>query len=369
MEAIKNLFLLFLSTCSVAVSAQSDYVVSDYPFGITLPESEIEIMTSYVAMNDTVDIFNFKSSRSDDIDSSFQSASLGDYEGIHLAANYGLFSDWLLSGEYNFRKLNITFGNYLIDNLEFSVTKNFKLSQKNFVDYCFVNTGIKINYAADYNASSMNELNYFAKKIDPNVSVYTEGGQLYFTDGTLTYKPSMVENGRLKDPLTVSIVDSSDTTIYIRGGIGRQFKYIHTALFAEYGSTNINGKIDNNLDEYGLDNRINRIDELSQSFDRTESYLKAGINIYHKSDLGICTNLSYYYLSIGRGRDLDYIDYNHVIDADLSIWIYKGIALNIGAEYFNRQFAGVVPFLYNRYTQTSFDHDYGIVDIGLVIKL
>ncbi len=371
---IKYFFVVFILCFTIQTNAiaKSDYFVRNYPFGITIPENEFEISTDYLVMNDTVDVFDFKESRSSSVSSAYQSETLGEYQGLRFIGNYGLTSTIMLAAHYNFKNLDITFGNYLINNFELSGTKYFQIKNtrnKKIIDYFFINSGIKHNNAADYNATDLNEINHFAQRIDNSVSIYSTPGRVNITNGSLTYSSSIVDsNGQFKDPLTISIKDSSDISIYFRGGIGKQLNFIHASLFTEIGRTAIKGQLDNNLHLYGITNEINQISKLSKSLDRNENFAKFGFNIYYKSKIGFTANMSYYYLTIDRSENLDYVNYNHVIEGNLSMWITDYLALNIGAEYYYRQFAGVIPFLYNEYSQTAFDHDYGVANIGLIAK-
>lgn len=384
---VKKLFslLTIIFSCNLfAVNgfASSNYFVRNYPFGITLPESAIELSADYLGMSDAIDIFDFQESRSSSVSETYRSDTLGKYDGIRLIANYGISDDLLLNAEYNYRNLNITFGNYQISNFNSSIIKNFDFSRKigSFMDYFFIGGGLDFNIADDYHATDIDEINYMAQRIDSSVTVYSTPGRINISNGSLTYSSSIVDsNGNFKDPLTVSVVDSKDSSFFLKWGAGKQFKYIHVSLFAEIGYTTIEGRLDNNLDLYGLDDSISQIRQLKKSLDRDETYKKTGINLYHKSNLGFVANMAYYYLSVDRESNLDYVDYNHVVEAIISIDLgsnvagmdlaISNLALNIGGEYYYRQFAGVVPFLYNEQSQTAFDHDYGVVTIGLSARL
>jgi len=66
-----------------------------------------------------------------------------------------------------------------------------------------------------------------------------------------------------------------------------------------------------------------------------------------------------------RDEGLDYIDFNYIIDADISYKLSKQILLFAGAKIMYRQLNGEIPYLYNEYSQTSYDHKYGYTKYGL----
>lgn len=372
---IKFVFVAFaLSVVYPSISiAKSNYFVRDYLFGMTLPAGEIEISADYLVMNDAVDILDFKESRTSFVSESYQSEALGDYSGFKFIGNYGISDSMMLSAQYEYRDIDITFGNYLINNFELSVTNRFKIEKNSsigMIDYLFLAGGGKINQAVDYHASDIKEINHFVQKIDSGVSVYSTPGRINISNGTTTYSSSIVdENGEFKDLLTISIKDSSDYTFFVRGGFGKQFDFFHASFFTEIGKSEIKSRLDNNFALYGISDEISQVAGFIKSLDRSETYAKFGTNIYYRSNLGFTLNVSYYYITIDRDSNLDYVNYNHVVEANASVWITDNLAFNVGAEYFNRQFAGVVPLLYNEHSQTAFDHDYGVVNFGIMYKI
>lgn len=76
--------------------------------------------------------------------------------------------------------------------------------------------------------------------------------------------------------------------------------------------------------------------------------------------------LNYEYSKILRGAGLEYVDFNHILHATLGRKLSENLLGFITAKYMYRQFNGEVPYLYNEYTQTTFDHNYGYVKFGLM---
>ena len=66
-----------------------------------------------------------------------------------------------------------------------------------------------------------------------------------------------------------------------------------------------------------------------------------------------------------RDDALDYLDSNSILGLDFNWYVTDRLVFTIGGELYHRQLNGIIPFLYNEYTQTTFDHTYGRMNLGI----
>lgn len=315
-------------------------------------------------MNDTVDVFDFRESRLDSLNVSRES-SLGDLSGVRLLASYGLSDSLLLSSQYAFRELNVSLYDYEIDTFELSLNKKLSLD-KGF--YTFIAGGIRYDIAGDYRTSDIDEIDQLVGRVDSDLSVSSSPSRVNLTDGEVTISSPIVNpDGSLKDPLTVELHGNYDFTLFARSGIGKTLGRAVLVLFFELGHSEVRGSLSHNFDLYGVDDSVVRLTEFDPDFDRNENFIKLGFDSQVSLTDSAYANVVYFYHMMDRDSDLDYIDYNHVVQADLVYRFNDFWAINLGAEYYYRQFNGVIPLLYNQYTETTFDHDYGVVHCGLTL--
>jgi len=77
---------------------------------------------------------------------------------------------------------------------------------------------------------------------------------------------------------------------------------------------------------------------------------------------------NYEYDKMFRDSDISYIDYNHIVNASIGMKVMKNALVYIGGRLMMEQFNSDIPYLYNRYTKTQFDHKYGFAKIGFVYR-
>lgn len=362
------LFLLVLFVYAQTARCE-DFFVRDFLSGVTLSKHQLEISGDYLIMNDTVDVFDIRDSRRDSVSSTFDSETIGDLEGGRLLVAYGISDELMLSGGYTYRDADITITNFEIDTYNLELTKRFNLNADQTL-YAFAVLGGRFNTCSDFSTSNVEEIDYFAKKISSDYSVSESPGRVNISNGSLTLSSPIVErDGTLKDPLTLAMEDSSDYSYFARFGVGKRWQGVNLALFGEIGHTEISGSIETNLDQYGIDLDRSVFAGLDSSLDRDEDYAKVGFDFYWETRRGIAANLAYYYQVLNRDSGLEEYDDTHVIKGDIIVWLNRNLALDVGATYYSRQFNGAIPLLYNKYTQSTFDHDYGVVHCGLILTL
>ena len=343
----------------------SDAPVRNYLTGLTLDKHKLEASLDVLLMNETIDLFDFRESRIDDVNVSSGANTLGDLRGTRLMAAYGISDDLMVAGQYAYRKLDVSIYDYEIDSFELGLTKRFEFGPGPG-GYSFLSIGSRYDVAGDYRTADIDEINQLVRRINSDLSVSSSPGRIELSDGNVTISSPLVNSdGSVKDPLTVNLHDNYDYSFYIRGGFGSSWKIITSALFGEFGHTTVRGSLGQNFALYGVDDTVAELADFDPGFDRSETYVKTGIDIQVRPFADCFANFIYYYQLMNRDADLDYINYNHVMQGDLVYRINDLLSVNLGAEYYYRQFNGAIPLLYNDYTQTTFDHDYAVVHGGL----
>jgi hypothetical protein len=135
----------------------------------------------------------------------------------------------------------------------------------------------------------------------------------------------------------------------------------YIAFFIKYQHTSITTTIKANkeLTEKGKEQGYN----LHKNFDRDENSIDIGFNIM--GGLNYIVEFEYYLTTIKRDKELGYINYNHTINLDIMKPINKNWFAYVGGKIMYRQFNGDIPYLYNKYSQTTFDHKYGFARVGI----
>lgn len=364
------LAVLLLSVPGVPTVAAEVFLVRDYQSGVTLANGQLEVSLDYLAMNETLDLFNLREERIGSVSQVLASERLGDLQGGRLLVSYGLQENLMLSAGYRFRDFDVTFADYQVDSYELAVTARHNFYGRPATDtaYAFGILGARHNAAADYATTRIDEINYLARKVSPRYSISEVPGRIVISDGTLTYSSPVVNpDGSFKDPLALGLRDSSDTSVYLRSGVGRRWERFNVALFGEVGYTSIRGALDQNLSLYGIEDDNPVLDRFDLDLGRDETWLKAGIDLYYETLYGVAMHLAYSYLLLQRDGELGRYDNNQILQAELILRLSRRVALTLGGEYYRHQFNGVVPLLYNRYTQSSFHRDYGIVQAGITV--
>jgi hypothetical protein len=212
-------------------------------------------------------------------------------------------------------------------------------------------------------------MNDLIKKVLPNKSAKIE-----YSDGTTVFDndPFPSEegyyayfNGR-RTPLTqdpfVALKDTSDESIFIKILTGFYANHSLSDFYIGYKKTKIKNLITttDEIKKLAADEGY----DLEKRLDRDEKMLFFGFN-YSKESGSYIYEFNYEYEKFFRDEGLDYINYNHIVNASISYTITKNFLVNIGGKIMYRQFNGQIPYLYNKYTQTSYDHKYGYASVGL----
>lgn len=333
---------------------------------LTLKKGRVEFFADYLKMNDQLDIFNIKKHE-------FKNAknfdAIGDLTGYRVGFRYGLSDKLMLSYGRTHQKIG-----YSSDNI-FNNRDNLYL-RDNLFQYpsAFFNSGVSLdigferNSLDDFYLRDLETINSLIHKILPNKSA-----ELRYSDGKTPFKgePKARKKGyyayfnhtttKLKNSPYVALKKTNDNSIFFRLLTGFYKNNSLTDFYLGLKRTKINNLITttDEIKKLALDQGYN----VEKNLDRFETMAFGGLN--YSLNIGkFIYEFNYEYEKFFRSKGLDYIDYNHIIRASISYIVNKKLFLNIGGKFMYRQFNGQIPYLYNKYTQTSFDHKYGYVSFG-----
>lgn len=355
-----KIFIL-ISLVSLLFSRESlNYIVSD-KHAYILPNKKADISVEYLKLNDTLDIFNIKSQ---ELGSLSNYGSIGDMDGYGIDVRYGLKNAML---NLKILKQDIEYGSGTLRNLSIGGYYRHLLFQSNFgfINSVSADIGFKSNRASDMSYSDPKFLEPLAKKvldvkdariIANNDGTYTVG--IIKKDGVTTDTIS----GMSEKP-TLFIKDMSDSSLFVRILSEKKLNSkAYLSLFLQYTKTNIKTFVTAN-DELNEEAKAKGYNT-QKNLDRDEDKVSIGTNISLEWK-NLVWELTYTYSKIFKDSGLDYIDYNHVVQASIAKKVNKKLIIYLGSKLMYRQFNGEIPYLYNKYTQTTFDHKYGYVRFGL----
>lgn len=323
----------------------------------TIPKGQINLSLEYDLLNDTVDILNLKQS---ELASISNIGAIGDLKGYGLKLRYGITQDFMISFEHS--RQDLSYLSSTMTNKKDEIYTRYNLVQS---DYTIFNNGFALDVGYirdrldDFKITDINSMNNLIAKFRDYQDV-----KLAYNSRRKKYSFTVGSSGPyiLNQTPYASLENGGDDSLYLRGLIGFH-KQKHTVdFFLGYKYTKITNRI-NTTDEivkYALDkNKPNP----RQNLDRNEGMVFAGFN-YSLDMSDVIYEIGYQYDRLFRDAGLDYINYNHIINASISYALTRNLLLSVGAKAMYRQFNGVVPYMYNKYTQTSFDHKYGYANVG-----
>ncbi|BCR05401.1 hypothetical protein DESUT3_24700 [Desulfuromonas versatilis] len=353
----------FLVGLAAAVPARANeaWLLRDYPGSFFLGRGGLEISADYLLMNGTLDVFNFRGSAVSTLDPEVRSPSLGDLYGGRLLVNYGLFPETNLHFEYSYRDLELGVVDVQFHTAEASVRQGLLGNGPGKEPLLVLDAGVRINKSNDESFTNISHINAWVKQVDPDFSVRETDSEYQFSDGSTVLSVPKAGNPRLE----VALRDMQDVTAFLRLTLGSRLGNFWPNLYVEYGATSVRTELDSNLPEL-LPEEIRPLAEVFPvDEDRDEHYWKGGFDMQAALPLGLLGNLDYSYIRLSRSDDLSDFDDNHILSAELSYFLTDTLALHLGGTYYRRQFNGVIPFTYNRQSQSSFDNDYGVARLGL----
>ena len=343
----KSILLIasFLSAANIKYALHSNHA-------FTMPKGKTLCILEYQKSNKTLDVFHLRDS---DISNTF--GGIGDLDGIQLKIYHGINKTLTMLGAFQFQKIKYGDGDlknfYFNADLKKLIFSNFEETNAFSIDF-----GIKINKAENINFDNKIYLENLAKKFlnVKSVKILNNKIGVIKNDGT-------TEILNLTSPPSIDLTNMKDFSPYFTFTIEKDLNKAFVSIFSSLSYTKIWTNIKANItpaDEETKEKLENY--NLSKNLDRDEKTLSIGFNITTKTP--IIMELSYKYLRIFRNKNLNYINYNHIIDLDFIKPINHQIFIYLGGKLLYRQFNGVIPYLYNKYSQTTFDHKYGWARVG-----
>jgi hypothetical protein len=226
-----------------------------------------------------------------------------------------------------------------------------------------VEGGTRGNGAGDLRFTRIRDIDRYARRIDADVGISETASHVIFTtpEGTV-FSPKAD-----KPALHIELEEMSDWTLFARLLLGTRIGRLTPGAFLEYGHTRIDTRIDSNVAAF-VGGSIT--EPLAAHFpldlDRSEQYWKGGVQVAWAVLDRLTLQFAYEYLHLNRDSGLAAAEDNQIIKADATWMITPRVGLNLGGVYYRQQLNGVIPFLYNRFSQSTFDHDYGVLSLGLI---
>ena len=355
-------FTLFPLLCTAQTHIFYGY--GDYHAFAGVKDS-LQLLGEYRKINDRLDLFNIK-------DQEFGKGTanlgaVGDLDGGRLEMRWQIQKNRFLLFRASYDKIEYRLGNLKNLQLEGYIRQNFTADPySNNALSC--DLGMRYDSAGDIKADNSRSLIGVIES-HPNVEKAWlekyDGPQNYNWTLNVNLKDGTYEGIDLHERPTLAVKDMGDMSGYIRILIEHRFsnRFFLTG-YTEGGYTRITSTAGVN-DELAEAAQAQGI-ETTENLDRHERYVEVGSNI--AIQIGrVVGELRYAYRHFYRGDDLGYIKYNHIIDAVLQMPLgSKRLVGYIGGHFLYRQLNGEIPFLYNKYTQTSFDHRYGYAKFGLI---
>jgi hypothetical protein len=332
-----------------------------------LSKGRIEAAFGYQIINETIDVLGVREDEYERLSGVDRATAPGDLWGIHLLFNYGLLKNTTLISSFQYRSQNYGFDTIGIKTIDLALKQGlFSVDDLSFPNLAF-DAGFRFNSAAAIVYNDQNELNAIVQRLSPgtNIGIRIDEYFVWFDQEINGNQFSLGAQRQGRPDPQISIDDLWDFSSYARLTYGRIWDWFFPNLFFEYGHTKISSKIDTTLMEYIPDDFEDDLPEFPIELSRSENYIKTGLSLHIKLPFKTLFRLEYDYLKLYREDNLGYMDDNNIIKTDISYFPIPTLAFNIGLIYFERQLNGEIPFLYNKYTQTTFDHPYGYVHIGL----
>jgi len=306
-------------------------------------KGSLSIALGYKTLNDTVDILNLKEK---EFGNSKEFDTIGDMSGYDLWTYYCISDDFMIY--YKNSTTNIKYGSNDIKNISHEIYTRY-----NLLDTISFDIGVVKNKLYNFYITNIEDINQLGKRY-----IGSDKFSLTQKEDKITLKQSNSYTILEYYPW-VGLEDTSDSSIYLRAIKDLEFQNFLFDYFIGIKQTKIKNKIVANSELAKLDPTI--LKDLS----RNEKMLLLGLNLSY-SYKKYFMELGYEYDRFKRDEGLDYIDINHILDISLGYKIYEKLTFYISGKLMSNQLNGQIPYLYNQYTQTTYDHKYGYASTGLI---
>ncbi|MFA6145149.1 MAG: hypothetical protein WCW84_09900 [Sulfurimonas sp.] len=347
------------------VGAQStlsaDYI-GESKAPLVLPSQAIEVSYQYKAMNNTLDVFNVKQSEFGS-SNTLQTNGLGDYTAHKIVTNYSPTANSLIN--FNLSSQAIGYGSSTLDVLSYGGYGRYIFKPSSLVTVG-VDVGVRGNKGKKVSMSSATDIQYYLNNLGKNITASETNDYLWLTKNydNLSLSAGFPKN---KNP-EISIDNMSDQTFYGRTSIAMAFETFSPSFYIEMGHTAISTTIDTNMDDIAgnsFRDLFTTYTNFPISLNRNENYASAGFNLAINTPFNTTLTTNYEYKKLFRENGLNFLNTNHTLEMLLSYAVTPELGVHVGGMYLYRQFNGNIPFLYNQYSQTSFDHPFGWCQVGI----
>ncbi len=309
--AIALLFLGLMppAPCRSAGVDMGDSLLRDYPVALTLPKHRLEVSLDYLFLDEGFGVFDGDDdpSGADSSDAGL-SLDLESMSGFRTVINYGLTPKTTVMGGARLEQFD--YGDFDVDLKRFDISIKRNITNRMYGKWPFlaVDAGLRL-HSADISQGRFDQMD--------------------------------------------------DLTPFLRLTAGRIYGRFFPNIFVEYGHPTIDATLD---PEPGPDAPSEYLD-----LGRSEDYLRSGFCLLWKRPYILMARFEYNYLRMFRDDGLTQYEDNHIIRTDLNIFPAERVVLTFGSRYSHRQLNGLVPLLYNEYTQDDFDTGYLRFHAGITI--
>ncbi len=360
----KFVYVIFILLVDICLEADSLRYLLHEDHAFVMPKGKKRVTLEYMLLNDTVDVFNIKKQELGNSLSKY--GSIGDMTGYKASLVYGVSKDMLLG--LGLKKQDIKYGNNTLSNFKYQLYGRYNFFQSTFKDKAMsVDMGVEGNSANKISYDDPKILEPLALKVlkdkdstIKDVKILTNTDKTY-SIGVLKKDGSTDILGGLVQKPTLYLDGMRDRTFFVRFLMEQKINdNFYISAFTKYNFTHIATKVFANpeLVKRAKDKGYDLVRDLN----RDETSINVGFNLSVGKEY--ITEFKYYYTRFFRDNSLGYINYNHVVDIDIVKPISRDKFIYVGAKVMYRQFNGEIPYLYNRYTQTTYDHKYGYVRVG-----
>lgn len=342
-----------------------EYAISDM-HTLTLKKGAVELVGTYIKLNDQLDVLNM---RQKELAGSTTYNSVGNLSGYSLGARYGISDNLMISYTHTHQQLEYS-ANKLFNNRD-DIYMRYNIVQNSFA---YLNSGLSVdvgfvmNRLDDFYVRDIETINSLINKVLPNTNA-----ELRYSDGVTAFpnEPLPRSQGyytyfnntttKLTNDPYVTLKDTNDKSVYFRLLTGRYTDDYLIDFYVGYKRTKIKNLITTTQEIITLG--TNQGYDLEKSLNRDEQTLFSGANYSTKAGSFIY-EFNYEYEYFLRDSGLNYISSNHVFKADIAYLMTKNFMVFAGGKLMYRQFNGQIPYLYNKYTQTAYNHKYGYATFG-----
>ncbi|QTA83219.1 Uncharacterized protein dnl_56150 [Desulfonema limicola] len=352
----KNLWILIIIMLLTYVPSYAENLggslLRDFPLALPLSQDRLEFSFDYLDLGDLTDVYGA------------QDGYLDNMQGFRALLNYGLFTDTTLQSSFILR--NLDYGTTTMQIFSSDISFKQMLTKKRSAKSIFaaLDIGIKTNYADDMVYTDQADINRSIARFAPGISINNNDEEyVWFEKNNEIISEKISRQNRSE--LQAGTQELYDFTPYLRLTAGKLMGSFFPNIHLEYGNPYIRSKSDSTLNEYIPESLSDQISNLPQDLDRSENYLKAGVCLLWKFPYKAMAHIEYNYIRLFRDNELGYLaNDNHVIKADMSYFLTRRFILNMGGTYYHKQFNGVIPFINNEFTWSTFDDRYGRMHIG-----